>query len=93
MKLAPIITPEIGKLLKARRRAIKLTQEAFGRCLGVSQAAISKAEAGDQDWPIRPIEAYAKALRLNALGLALKGEAELARAFMAELEQYDETHE
>ncbi len=58
--------PEIGKLIRATRRSLNLTQQALAKSAGVSRYTILKLETGQaSDIQFKTLTAVLQALRLT----------------------------
>ena len=68
--------PEIGKLIRATRRSLNLTQHALARRAGVSRYTILKLETGQaNDIQFKTLTAVLQALRLTVevVGIPVSG--------------------
>ena len=59
----------IGKRMRARRRALDMSQKELGLALGVSFQQVQKYESGENGLSARKIELAATALRMPILHL------------------------
>ena len=68
--------PEIGKLIRATRRSLNLTQQALAKRAGVSRYTILKLETGQaSDIQFKTLTAVLQALRLTVevVGIPMSG--------------------
>ncbi len=68
--------PEIGKLIRATRRSLNLTQQALAKRAGVSRYTILKLETGQaSDIQFKTLTAVLQALRLTVevVGIPVSG--------------------
>ncbi len=63
------IYKEIGVIIRGRRKALNLTQEALAKKLGISRGALANIETGRQNILVHQIYKYASVLGLNMIDL------------------------
>ncbi|OFZ55006.1 MAG: hypothetical protein A2428_03240 [Bdellovibrionales bacterium RIFOXYC1_FULL_54_43] len=71
LHLVPVLTPEIGKRIRIRRKELRITQQVMADSLGVSQSAISKIERGKCGIYTAPMARFAMTLQTTPRALLL----------------------
>ncbi len=59
------IYKDIGMIIRARRKALKMTQDELSRKLGISRGALANVETGRQNILVHQLYNYASKLELN----------------------------
>jgi len=63
------VYPEIGLLIRQRRKRLKLTQEQVASVTGISRASLANIEGGRQKVLVHQLFSFASALELQPLDL------------------------